>query len=147
MTCCCIWHLQALHAINRASHICGWRTLLVLRVPPRSVSLGRRAIERFWWRISQGVRPLLCNAPKTANGYVWMQMIAWLDHYRSFLGPLHRLASVVGLLPPSVVMAVVFAQTSAAKPATVQRTWGHPAGTCRRIVAGDAGQGNEASWG
>ena len=91
--------LQALHAINRASHICGWRTLLVLRVPPRSVSLGRRAIVRFWWRISQGVRPLLCNAPKTANGYVWMQMIAWLDHYRSFLGPLHRLASVVGLLP------------------------------------------------
>ena len=101
--------LQALHAINRASHICGWRTLLVLRVPPRSVSLGRRAIVRFWWRIwngcackamySQGVRPLLCNAPKTANGYVWMQMIAWLDHYRSFLGPLRRLASVVGLLP------------------------------------------------
>ena len=47
----------------------------------------------------------------------------------------------------SVVMAVAFARTSAAKPATVQRTWGRPAGTCRRIVAGDAGQENEASWG
>ena len=50
---------------------------------------------------------------------------------------------------PSIAMDVAFVRTSAAKPATelsMQRAWGRPAGTCRRIVARDAEQGNEASW-
>ena len=50
---------------------------------------------------------------------------------------------------PSIAMAVAFVRTSAAKPATelsMQHAWGRPAGTCRRIVARDAEQGNEASW-
>lgn len=49
---------------------------------------------------------------------------------------------------PSIAMDVAFVRTSAAKPATelsMQRAWGRPAGTCRRIVARDAEQGNEAS--
>ena len=78
------------------------------------------------------------------NGYVWTQMVARLNHYRSFLSPLRQLASSLTF---SFVMAVKFARTSAAKTAAAEGYLGEPAGTCRHIVAGEAGADNEASWG